>query len=141
MKTSPVCRRATKAAGRSHDLVGRRLPNLAVSGRSDAKNTFELLRRQYFVLIDLTGRVSLPQPGPGLRIEVATAETGDRPVLEGIASLLMRPDGHVAWVSDKPLDEHIPEDEIREWLNVRKDTALFDRQGAHAGLGTLEVAR
>jgi len=110
-------------------------------GRSDANNTFELLRRQSFVLLDLTGRASLPQPAPGLRIEVAAADTGSRPALEGIASLLMRPDGHVAWVSDKTLDQHVPEDEIREWLNIRTDAALFDRQGAHAGREKLEVVR
>jgi 2-polyprenyl-6-methoxyphenol hydroxylase-like FAD-dependent oxidoreductase len=123
--------------GRTHDLVGRRLPNLAVSGRSDTKNSFELLRRQHFVLLDLTGRVRLPRPAHGLRVEVASAETGSRPALEGIASVLMRPDGHVAWVSNIPLDEYIPEDEIREWLNVPEDAALFDRQGAER----LEVAQ
>lgn len=128
---------------RTHEMVGRRLPNLAVAGRADAKNVFELLRRQDFVLLDLTGRANLPRFVSGLRIEVASAEAGNRPGLAGIASLLMRPDGHVAWTSDKPLDEHIPEDEIREWLNVRKDAAILDRQDARpqAGLGTLEVAR
>jgi 2-polyprenyl-6-methoxyphenol hydroxylase-like FAD-dependent oxidoreductase len=112
--------------GRSHAVVGRRLPNLGVSGRADAKSVFELLRRQYFVLLDLTGRVSLPQPRRGLRIEIAAADIAGRTALAGLASVLLRPDGHVAWAGDKSLDEHTPDAEIREWLNVKDDAALFE---------------
>jgi hypothetical protein len=110
----------------AHEVVGRRLPNFSVSGRADAKGVFELLRRQYFVLLDLTGRMDLPQARAGLRVEVAAADAAGRAAFDGVASVLVRPDGHVAWAGDKPLDQHIPDAEIREWLNIKDRAALFE---------------
>lgn len=109
-------------------IIGRRLANLPASRASNgAGSLFELLRGQEFVLLDLTGAAELPKPEAGVRVVTASAETGDRPILNGLASLLVRPDGHVAWASTMPLDTYRPEREIRAWLNMGDDEAVFTR--------------
>ena len=100
-------------------IVGRRLPNLhATRASNGGACIFELLRGQEFVLLDLTGEVELPEIEPGVRLVTASAQPGDRPMLQGLASLLVRPDGHVAWASAQRLDAYLPEREIRAWLNM-----------------------
>ena len=107
-------------------IVGRRLANLPARGASSGGATvFELLRGQDFVLLDLTGTVDLPEIEPGVRVAVAHAEAGDRAMLDGLATLLVRPDGHVAWASATPLDGYRPDREIREWLAIRDETPVF----------------
>ena len=77
-------------------MVGTRLPNLPLR---DGNKAFSLLRRQEFVLLDLTGSASLPEMAQGLPVVVGSANPGDRASLSGLATVLMRPDGHVAWAS------------------------------------------
>ena len=114
-------------------IVGRRLPNLGVGKAPGGRSSvFELLRGQEFLLLDLTGEATLPDPEPGVRLLVATAETGDRAMLAGLATLLVRPDGHVAWASEQALDQYWPEDEIRSWLNIDAGTCVFAPVAAHA---------
>lgn len=57
-------------------IVGRRLPNLALR---DGRRFFDLLIKQEFVELDLSA-----------------ADTGGRKLLEGLKSVRVRPDGHVA---------------------------------------------
>ncbi|GAA0304702.1 monooxygenase [Sphingomonas oligophenolica] len=110
----------------SAEIVGQRLANLTVTNTAGGEaNIFELLRGQDFLLIDLTGRAELPAVDPAMRLKVAAAETGDRAALAGLSTLLIRPDGHVAWASDRALDEHRPEAEIREWLNLTSDRPVL----------------
>ena len=44
---------------------------------------------------------------------LATPATGS---LTGLASALLRPDGHIAWVSALPFDKYLPQVEIESWL-------------------------
>lgn len=118
----------------SAPIVGRRLANLRISGSHRAGATvFELLRTQEFLLLDLTGNAALPAAEPGVRVVTAAVEPGERPMLAGLASLLVRPDGHVAWASERPLGEYLPDAEIREWLALGTETPLFARAPATAG--------
>lgn len=131
-----ACYRTTAEAD---GVIGRRLPNLKVTGGpSTAQNTFELLRGQRFLLLDLTGRATLPAVHPDVRVAVAAADPGERAALRGLSSLLVRPDGHVAWTHKQSLDVVLPEAEIREWLNLPTETTLwtkpaqmFAKTGAH----------
>ncbi|MER8001413.1 FAD-dependent monooxygenase [Streptomyces sp. NPDC095613] len=74
----------------AHPLVGRRAPDLALtSGR-----LYEALRQGRFVLVRPTG-----SPGPyGADDHVLTVESARN----GRRTLLIRPDGHIAWASDEP---------------------------------------
>lgn len=115
----------------SPTIVGRRLANLPTSQASNGgASVFELLRGQEFVLLDLSGEVALPGIEPGVHVVTATAQPGARPMLAGLATLLLRPDGHVAWASDERLDAYLPEREIRDWLNMGEDVPVFARATA-----------
>jgi 2-polyprenyl-6-methoxyphenol hydroxylase-like FAD-dependent oxidoreductase len=115
------------AAEGSPAVVGTRLPNLPLR---DGNKVFSLLRRQEFVLLDLTGSASLPQMAQGLPVVAGSANHGDRASLSGLATVLMRPDGHVAWASRQSLDDYLPENELRHWLNLRDDAPCLWR-GRH----------
>jgi hypothetical protein len=110
----------------SHPLVGRRLPNLALTrGAPGATRVFDLLHGQGFVLLDLKGLPRLPDSGLGARLAVASADPGERAELLGAASVLLRPDGHVAWAGDTGPDGEATEQAIREWLNVPAGDTVF----------------
>jgi hypothetical protein len=117
----------------SHPLVGRRLPNLALTnGVPGATRVFELLRGQGFALLDLRGLPRLPDTCLGSRLAVAGADPGDRAELRGAASVLLRPDGHVAWAGDTGPSSQAAEQAIREWLNVPAgDTVFLTPQAVH----------
>jgi hypothetical protein len=112
-------------------IVGRRLANLTASNASSGgASVFELLRGQEFVLLDLSGEVSLPHVEPGVRVVTAIAEPGERPLLAGLNTILLRPDGHVAWASAEKLDAYLPEREIREWLGMHENAPVFGQAAA-----------
>lgn len=85
--------------GAGPDLLGRRMPDVAVTGG----RLFGLLHRGRGLLLDRTGRLSagrwadhvdlLADPGAGIRFP----------------AVLLRPDGHVAWIGDDQpdLDVHL----------------------------------
>jgi hypothetical protein len=102
-----------------HPSVGRRFPNLPLrSSTSGASCVFELLQNQDFVLLDLTGSV-IPSVPEGLRLKIGAIEkscVGDD--LSGLATVLLRPDGHVACVIERPLDEYFPMEELSRWLKI-----------------------
>jgi 2-polyprenyl-6-methoxyphenol hydroxylase-like FAD-dependent oxidoreductase len=78
-------------AGRGeHRLVGRRAPDLPLR---DGTRLYEALRARRFVLVTRTDRLAEVASGWTGRIEVA------RPAAGG-TSILVRPDGHVAWASE-----------------------------------------
>ena len=80
-------------------LLGRRLRDIPLKGG----RLFELMRGGRGVLLDQTGRLSVD--GWGDRVDLVT-ETNEE--LEAPA-LLLRPDGHVAWIGDdqQDLDNHL----------------------------------
>ena len=101
------------------------MPNLPLL--RDGGNVFSLLRRQEFVLLDLTGSVSLPEVAQGLPVVAGSANPGDRALLSDLKTVLIRPDGHVAWASPQSLDDYLPENELRHWLNLSDDEPCLSR--------------
>ncbi|WP_329587783.1 FAD-dependent monooxygenase [Kitasatospora sp. NBC_01250] len=95
------------ASAAAHPLTGTRAPDLALAGTG---SLFGLLRPGRFVLLDLTGRLggdlAPPAPlaalahrtGPGLDVHSAPPVEG-RAHWPGVSAALVRPDGHLAWLS------------------------------------------
>jgi hypothetical protein len=83
--------------------AGSRVPDLDLRG-APAATTFGLLHAARFVLLHLGSAVAAP---PGFaeaqrdgRLDVVIAElAADHPQWAGVRSVLIRPDGHIAWTS------------------------------------------
>lgn len=99
-----------------HPCVGRRFPDLKLGGGSEANSVFELLRTQKFAVLDLTAASRLPALDDQMPLAAASLATPAPIEFEGVATVLLRPDGHVAWAGDKPLSEGLPADELEKWL-------------------------
>lgn len=86
----------------THPLLGARLPRRTLERAGQATDTTELLRSGRGVLLDLTDNPVLRQrAAPWIdRIDVVTA-TPTQPIdtTASTTALLVRPDGHVAWVA------------------------------------------
>jgi 3-(3-hydroxy-phenyl)propionate hydroxylase len=92
--------------GEEHPLLGRRMPDLELSTAQGPKRVFELLQDARPVLLTLheTGSVAITPwidrvKLVGARYE-GTWELPVRGVVPAPAAVLIRPDGHVAWVGD-----------------------------------------
>ncbi|WP_431981720.1 monooxygenase [Streptomyces qinglanensis] len=103
-------------------LVGRRMPDIGLTATaSEANRVYELLARGRFLHLDLTGD---PAPGAvvadwGARVTAVTAtERDDHPALEGVAEVLVRPDGHIAWAARTTADIAARRDERRAALTA-----------------------
>lgn len=91
----------------AHPLVGRRLPDvdLAVADAREAVRAYELLHEARWLLLILNGDAA---PDTTLPDRVRVVEAGhddawELPVIGEVdapGSVLVRPDGHVAWVGD-----------------------------------------
>jgi 2-polyprenyl-6-methoxyphenol hydroxylase-like FAD-dependent oxidoreductase len=87
------------ALGEGHALLGRRLRDLTLGhGR-----LYELMYGGRGLLLDQTGRLGVDGWGDRVDHVVDTSDELDVP------AVLLRPDGHVAWVGDDPAD-------LRRWL-------------------------
>jgi hypothetical protein len=92
--------------GEGHPLLGRRMPDLDVVTPDGPLRVFALLHQVKPVLLDLGGPGSIDITPWKDRVQHIGAEyTGswDLPVLGAVAgptAVLIRPDGHVAWVDD-----------------------------------------
>jgi hypothetical protein len=96
-----------------HPLLGRRVPDADISTRDAGKRVFELLRMARPVLLDMSGTAGLAGAAAGWadRIDIVAAdcpsqvwEVPGAGTISTPAALLIRPDGHVAWASDRDLD-------------------------------------
>lgn len=114
-----------------HPLVGARLPHTGlVRRRRGPTDTTALLRDARGILLDLTG----DGPGTGLRAVVSgwadrvehvaatagpsgAATAGPDGALGGLAAVLVRPDGHVAWVA-RPGEQAGPGSALRRWFGA-----------------------
>jgi hypothetical protein len=92
--------------GAGHPLLGRRMPDLDVSTESGPRRVFTLLHGARPVLLDL-GEPGALDLGPWAdRVEWVDARYAgvwELPVLGPVpapTAVLIRPDGHVAWVGD-----------------------------------------
>ena len=89
--------------GEGHPLLGRRMPDLDLMTASGSLRVFTLLHGARPVLIDFGGLEVGPWAG---RVQMIVAEPVDRwelPVIGAIPApggVLVRPDGHVAWVGE-----------------------------------------
>jgi len=87
-----------------HPLVGRRMPDLDVVTAEGPTRVFTLLHRARPVLLNLGQRIDIAPWAE--RVQVVDAQYAglwELPVLGAVAApdaVLIRPDGHVAWVGD-----------------------------------------
>jgi 3-(3-hydroxy-phenyl)propionate hydroxylase len=92
--------------GEGHPLLGRRMPDLDVVTTDGPRRVFELLHRARPVLLDLGGRDGIDITAWTDRVHRVDADytgTWELPVIGTVsatAAVLIRPDGHVAWVDD-----------------------------------------
>ncbi|SDT54295.1 FAD-dependent monooxygenase [Actinoplanes derwentensis] len=79
-------------------LVGARMPDIPLTTHTSVA---ESLRGGTFVLLGLTGDGPAENEVAGWagRVTVAMASDDAHPALAGITEILIRPDGHVAWIS------------------------------------------
>ena len=92
--------------GEGHPLLGRRVPDLEVHTADGPTRVFSLLHAARPVLLELgeRGEVDIAQWADRvLRVEGRVAGAWELPVLGAVpapTAVLVRPDGHVAWVGD-----------------------------------------
>jgi len=92
--------------GGGHPLVGRRMPDLDLMTADGPQRVYSLLHGLKPVLLNLGGPGSLDITSWGdrvQRIDARCADPWELPVLGAVtapAAVLIRPDGHVAWVGD-----------------------------------------
>ncbi|HEX3903535.1 MAG TPA: FAD-dependent monooxygenase [Polyangia bacterium] len=94
--------------GEGHPLLGRRVPDLDLSTDGGPRRLFTLLHEARPVLLNLGDPggldvASSPWADRAQRIDARYAGAWELPVLGAVAApsaLLIRPDGHVAWVGD-----------------------------------------
>jgi hypothetical protein len=94
--------------GEGHPLLGRRMPDLGLASAGGPLRVFELLHAVRPVLLNLGEPGAFDVAGWRDRVRQIDAEyegLWELPVLGTVpaaAAVLVRPDGHVAWVGEKP---------------------------------------
>ncbi|WP_086829878.1 FAD-dependent monooxygenase [Allokutzneria sp. NRRL B-24872] len=102
--------------GEGPDLLGRRLPDIDVEhGR-----LYALLSRGRGLLLDRTG--SLTVGGWADRVDLLA----DSSAALDVPALLLRPDGHVAWIGE---DQQGLDVQLARWFGEASETALVDAGG------------
>jgi 2-polyprenyl-6-methoxyphenol hydroxylase-like FAD-dependent oxidoreductase len=88
-------------AGQAHPWLGRLTPNLKLTVNGTATTVAELLHAGRGVLLDLGPQATAASAAAGWasRVEVHRARCEEHP---GLEALLIRPDGHTAWLSTRP---------------------------------------
>jgi len=106
--------------GRGHPLLGRRVPDLDLVTERGPQRLFTLLHEARPVLLDLGARAALditPWVDRVRRIDARYDGVWELPVLGAVtapAAVLIRPDGHVAWVGEG--DDRGLADALTTWL-------------------------
>jgi hypothetical protein len=92
--------------GTEHPLLGRRMPDLELFTASGSRRVFSLLHAAQPVLLNLAAPSALDAAAWADRVRLIDAQYSgvwELPVLGVVpppAAVLIRPDGHVAWVGD-----------------------------------------
>ncbi len=106
--------------GEGHPLLGRRMPDLDLATESGPRRVFSLLHRARPVLLHLADPAAVdiaPWADRVQRIDARYAGRWELPVLGAVtapAAVLIRPDGHVAWVGDGT--DHGLRDALSTWF-------------------------
>jgi oxygenase len=106
----------------AHPLVGARIPHVSLDTASGQTDTIALLRSGHGLLLDLSADTSraarlgdLLRDCAGRVALVPAAPQRDGPI-GGLDTVLVRPDGHVAWVGTR---SHDPGPALRRWFGGR----------------------
>lgn len=92
--------------GEGHPLLGRRMPDLDLDAPGGSTRVYALLHEAKPVLLNFTNpqRIDISSWADRIRtVDVGFTGTWELPLLgkvESPAAVLVRPDGHVAWVDD-----------------------------------------
>lgn len=90
--------------GPGHPLLGRRMPDLELVTDAGPQRVFALLHQARPVLLDFGGALDIAAWADRIRkIDARYAGAWELPVLGAVAApsaVLIRPDGHVAWVGE-----------------------------------------
>ena len=110
--------------GEGHPLLGRRMPDLDLVTEDGPLRVFSLLHRARPILLNLGDAGSIDIGPWADRVQLVDAAYGGRwelPALGEVSppdTILIRPDGHVAWVGDK--DRAGLEDALIQWFGPRR---------------------
>jgi 3-(3-hydroxy-phenyl)propionate hydroxylase len=108
----------------THPLLGRRVPDADISTRGETKRIFDLLHGARPVLLDMSSTADLAGAAAGWtdRIDIVTTDCTAQPwdvpnvgTIPTPAALLIRPDGHVAWSSDRDPDLAALREALNTW--------------------------
>ncbi|MBE5665795.1 FAD-dependent monooxygenase [Staphylococcus sp. SS251] len=104
--------------GDDDSLVGTPIKNFQIKNNDGETHTiFELLRDQQFLLIDLTNSELPTVPHPFKNyIKCISGNIINRDDFQDLSSIFVRPDGHIAWVSEEKLSNSNFELELRKWF-------------------------
>ncbi|MFE1775850.1 FAD-dependent monooxygenase [Streptomyces sp. NPDC059008] len=132
------------AAPGADPLVGRRMPDIGLTTTgSDATRVYDLLPDGRFVHLDLAGDPDLHEAVPpnwGSHVKAVTAtEHDDHPALDGVAEVLVRPDGHIAWAT-RTTDLAARRDERHAALAEWAGTAAAGGAPRHPGTSVLRAS-
>lgn len=93
--------------GDGHPLLGRRMPDLDLAIAGEPRRVFELLHEARFVVLDLDDASAIELSAPWAdrvrRVEAIYAGEWELPLIGTVhapTAVLIRPDGHVAWVGE-----------------------------------------
>ncbi|MGB6726029.1 MAG: hypothetical protein WBE74_08980 [Terracidiphilus sp.] len=100
--------------GGSHPLIGRSAPDFELE---DGSRLGDLLHDGRGLLLDFRSGVSLAAVCTGLqdRLSYVSAPASDD---KGLSALLVRPDGFVAWATDREPDGAVVEQSVHRWLGL-----------------------
>jgi 2-polyprenyl-6-methoxyphenol hydroxylase-like FAD-dependent oxidoreductase len=106
----------------SHRLAGRRVVDVELQTPEGLTRIGELLRGMEFLLVDLTGEDPYRDAKYGTApVQVVSAVPTLCPAeLRGVGSLLVRPDGYVAWAEDGLGDTARADAAVERWLEVAR---------------------
>lgn len=100
--------------GTGHPLLGRRMPDLDLG----AQRVFSLLHDARPVLLDFTGALDIaPWADRVRKVDARYTGSWELPVFGAVAAptaVLIRPDGHVAWVGEGT--DHGLRDALNRWF-------------------------
>jgi 2-polyprenyl-6-methoxyphenol hydroxylase-like FAD-dependent oxidoreductase len=115
--------------GEGHALLGRRMPDLdLVTADGRSLTVFELLHGARPILLNLGQRDGFDVSPWGDRVQLIEAkyvgewELPAVGVVSAPAAVLIRPDGHVAWVGDRPADGLA--DSLTAWFGPPLEAAV-----------------